>query len=77
MLPFLKSRPQQSGMAVITRTPDDPNAASDDSGIEAAASDLISALHSKDVKATAAALKAAFELLDSMPQDETPTPEQG
>jgi hypothetical protein len=35
-----------------------------------AADDLISAVHMKDSKAVADALKAAFEICDSMPHEE-------
>jgi hypothetical protein len=40
--------------------------------MHAAAQDLINAVHSKDVKAVAEALRAAFELADSGPHSEGP-----
>ena len=65
MLPFLKHSQDASMSApvdVVKRTPDheeeyDP--------MHAAADDLIAAVTSKDTKATADALRAAFELADS------------
>lgn len=38
--------------------------------LESAAEDLVNAVHSKDIKAVAAALRAAFELCDSEPHEE-------
>jgi len=68
MLPFLKHN-QESGTTVLPETVkrehDD-----DFDMLEAAASDLISAIHSKDVKAVAEALKAAFEIADAQPHHE-------
>lgn len=40
--------------------------------LESAAEDLISAVHAKDVKAVASALKAAFEMCESQPHEEGP-----
>ncbi len=40
--------------------------------IDSAAEDLISAIHSKNIKGVAEALKAAFELCDAQPHEEGP-----
>jgi hypothetical protein len=75
VLPFLKRKEASSpGLIVKTRTPDEKpeeNQEDDSSAaIHACAQDLILAVHSKDVKRTAEALTAAFEILDSMPHEE-------
>lgn len=41
-----------------------------DEGLEAAGTDLLRAINAKNPKAIAAALRAAFEILDSMPHVE-------
>lgn len=75
MLPFLKHKPV-AGLIIKKRQPDEPTSepemSNDDAGLEAAANDLIKAVHSQDIKAVSAALKAAFELLDAMPHKEGP-----
>lgn len=67
-------KPQQTGVIVQQRPTDadkEPkDDEGDDSGLEACAEDLIRAIHSKDVKAVKAALKATFEICDSMPHSE-------
>ena len=40
--------------------------------LESASEDLINAVHSKDVKAVCSALRAAFQMLDMEPQEESP-----
>ncbi len=76
MLPFLrkKSEASQPGIIMKTRTPDattEPEVGDEsDHAIEAAASDLIDAVHSKDIKRTADAIKAAFEICESQPHEE-------
>ena len=69
MLPFLKDK--EAGMQEpadpIKRKPDEEQ---EYDALESAAQDLISAVHSKDVKATCEALRAAFELCDSEPHEE-------
>ena len=40
--------------------------------LESAAEDLCNAVHAKDYKAVAVALRAAFELMDSAPHEEGP-----
>lgn len=75
MLPFLK--PKQAGIATIVvknRQPDKPeeNQEDKDAAIHACAKDLIDAVHAKDIKAAAEAMRSAFEILDSMPHEEGP-----
>lgn len=75
MLPFLK--PKQ-GSGVIIQSHRSPDQSSDESkeveeinpGLIACAHDMIVALHSKDSKALAMAIKAAFEICDSEPHVE-------
>jgi hypothetical protein len=76
MLPFLKPR-QQTGLIVSTRKPDGGSEEShtegqEDEGLHACSEDLIKAIHSKDAHGVTAAIKAAFEILDSMPHEEGP-----
>lgn len=74
ILPFLTKKPAQTGVIIKERTPDKKpdDQSPDDSGIEACAEDLIHAVHAKDVKAVAEAIKAAFEILDAQPHEEGP-----
>ncbi len=72
MLPFLKLKQEGS-----TSEPVDPiKRKSDDESdydmLESASEDLISAVHSKDVKAVCSALRAAFQMLDMEPHEEGP-----
>lgn len=76
MLPFLKPR-MQTGLTVSIRKPDGGSEEShtegeEDAGLDSCSEDLIRAMHSKDAKGVTAALKAAFEILDSMPHEEGP-----
>jgi len=69
-LPFL-NRIKDAGIAgVVTvhRSPDKPEETPD--GVHMAAQDLIDAVKTNDVKAVAAALRAAFEIMDSEPHVE-------
>jgi len=81
MLPFFKSKiGQPGGIATHVRTPDGgtkPEETDDNSGLNACAADLIRAVHAKDEPGTAAALRAAYEILDASdePSDEEPTQE--
>lgn len=75
-LPFLKPR-QQPGLIVSKRKPDGGSEEShmegeEDAGLDACSEDLIRAMHAKDAKGVTSALKAAFEILDSMPHEEGP-----
>ena len=77
MLPFMnKIRRQDSGMSVIERKPDEGKEESPDAGIEAAASDLINAVHSKDTKAVVMAIRAIFELVEQEPHIEAGEPSE-
>jgi hypothetical protein len=78
-LPFLKSKAQSAGVIVSHRKPDtaeaerhdeDNKEENDNAGLEACASDLIEAVHSRDNKRAASAMRAAFELLESQPHEE-------
>lgn len=74
MLPFLKPRKQGSVVAVVTK-PDGSNESmgpvdEHDPAFMSAADDLISAIHSKDSKAVADALKAAFTICEAYPHKE-------
>lgn len=73
MLPWLK-RDKESGIAgvmTVHRNPDKPEENQYDE-VESAARDLIDACKSDDVKGVAAALRAAFQILDSEPHHESP-----
>lgn len=74
MLPFLKPRAKNSGIATVYRAPDEgkESEGSDLEGLHAAADDLHKAIQANDIKAIAAALKAAFEILDAAPHQEGP-----
>lgn len=83
-LPFLKHKNDSgiAGMLIAKRKPDGAGMSSpspaeteteeskDSDGIDSAASDLIVAVHARDSKAVAAALRAAFEICDSEPHEE-------
>jgi len=76
MLPFLKPR-QAPGLTISIRKPDggseeSHSAGEEDHGLDSCSEDLIRAMHAKDTKGVTAALKAAFEILDSMPHEEGP-----
>ena len=70
MLPFLKVKKDSgvAGLIMKNRSPDAPP--EDKDSIDACAQDLISAVHAKDAKATAEALRSAFRILDSEPHEE-------
>ncbi len=74
MLPFLKSKDKSAnvGLIVKTRAPDESSEPKDEgsSGIEACADELIRAVHAKDSKAAAAAIKDAFDILEGQPHEE-------
>ncbi len=74
MLPFLKKSQDgasSSPVEHITREPDEGTEEEYDS-MESAAEDLCNAVHSKNYKAVASALRAAFELAESEPHEEGP-----
>ena len=68
-------------MITETRKPDEnsakPEESNDNEGLEMAAQDLIDAVHNKDPKAAASAMRAAFELMESQPHEENNEEEQG
>lgn len=71
MLPYLRQKQEGSASApieAIERKPDEGAAEYD--VLESAAEDLCKAIESKDYKAAASALRAAFELLESEPHEE-------
>lgn len=75
MLPFLKKRQESgnAGLIVKTREPDQKaESEQDDSAaaIESCASALINAIHARDTKGVAIALKDAMDVLESMPHEE-------
>lgn len=68
-----------AGVIVQQMRPSDEKPEADDqsAAIEACASELIRAVHAKDTKAVANAMADAFQILDSMPHEEsndTPSP---
>lgn len=75
MLPFLKPKPQV-GLIIENRKPDGNSEKEhedhDDMGLEACSEDLIRAVHAKDAKSVAAALRAAFEICEAYPHEEGP-----
>lgn len=69
MLPFLRNRLEGAASSDIESKVREP----DDEGHESLlliCEELIHAVHAKDVRGTAEALKAAFELCDSEPHEE-------
>lgn len=76
VLPFLNKNKNQgvAGLIIKQRTPDEKpqeNQEDDqDAAINACAQDLISAVHARDVKAVAEAMRSAFDILESMPHEE-------
>ena len=73
MLPFLAKKAQNAGIIVQERQADEKPDGQDedkDAGMHAAAKDLISAVHMKDTKRVAEALRAAFQIADSEPHEE-------
>lgn len=70
MLPFLKNNkeaPASSDAAPVMRKPDDGE---DFDMLESVVEELISAIHSKDIKSACSALRTAFQLCDSEPHEE-------
>ena len=72
--PFLKPRRQDAAVYVAERKPDgsrmEMKEESDDSGLLACADDLIRAIHAKDSHKAAAAMRAAFEIMEAAPHEE-------
>lgn len=72
MLPFLKRAQDASASAPVDVERREPDDGAEFDSLESAAEDLISAIHSKDIKAVASALRAAFDLMESEPHTEGP-----
>jgi len=70
MLPFLKNNKEASISAEIPAIKRESDDESDYDMLESAAEDLISAVHSKNIKAVCSALRAAFQIYDSEPHEE-------
>lgn len=70
MIPFLKRKEEASISAPADKIKRDPDDGAEVDSLEVAAEDLCNAVHAKDYKAAASALRAAFELLDSEPHEE-------
>lgn len=71
MLPFLKKNQEASASAPIEAVKREPDEGADDyDSLESAVSDLFEAYKSNDLKAGAAALRAAFDLYESEPHHE-------
>lgn len=72
MLPFLAPR-KQAGVIIAKRVGDKTEAVSEEGehppGLMAAAEDLISAVHAKDAKGVADALKAGYECCGAGPAE--------
>ena len=74
MLPFLKRNHEASSSAPVDSVERKPDEGADEfDSMESAAQDLCDAVHSKDVKAVAAALRAAFELMESEEDSQEPS----
>jgi len=71
VLPFLKPK-LQTGLITEQRKPDGGAAElpEGDHALKAAAEDMIRAFNSKDPEHLALALRSAFQILDSEPQDD-------
>lgn len=74
MLPFLKQRRQTSGVIIQERDPVDSGTEEkideEIQALEGVASDLLSAIESKDTKKIAESLKAAFSICETYPHEE-------
>ncbi len=76
-LPFLRNNNQGSGTVThVRRAPDSPEDTAHD-GLRAASRDLIHAFASGDEDKVMAALRAAFQILDSEPHEEGPHLNEG
>lgn len=74
-LPFLKPK-AVAGVIISQRKPDGSNESTgmegdEDAGLNASAADLIRAIHAKDEARVAAAFRAAFQILESEPHEES------
>lgn len=69
MIPFLKHK-EAAASGPIDSIKREPDEEPEFDTLEAAAEDLCRAIEAKDYKAIAAALRAAFDLLESQPHEE-------
>lgn len=71
MLPFLKNKERQvAGVIMKTRSSDESEEQDDSSAaIDACSRDLIDAIAANNVKLVSEAIKSAFDILQSMPED--------
>lgn len=72
MLPFLKKNKEASASNDAEPMKRKPDEEQEYDMLESASEELISAVHSKDVKAVCSALRSAFQMLDSEPHEEGP-----
>jgi len=72
MLPFLKLNKEGSASAPVEPIKRKSDNEEEYDMLEAAAEDLISAVHSKNCKAVCSALRAAFEIMESQPHEDGP-----
>lgn len=72
MLPIQKKLKEGSVSAPVETVKRDPDEEPEYDSMESAAEDLMHAVHSKDVKGIAMALRSAIELFDSQPHEEGP-----
>jgi hypothetical protein len=70
MLPFLKNQQEGSMSEPVEPIKRKPDHEEEYDMLESAADDLIAAVHSKNSKDVASALRAAFEICDSEPHYE-------
>jgi len=70
MIPYLKQAKEASVSAVPETMKREPDEEPEYDSLESAAEELSTAIHSKDIKGIAMALRAAFEIMDSEPHEE-------
>lgn len=70
MLPFLKKNHEAAASGPVESLERKPDEGAEYDVLESAAEDLCKAIESKDYKGAAAAIRAAFELLESEPHEE-------
>ena len=70
MIPFLKHSKEASSSGPIESIERKPDNEEEYDSMESAAEELCNAVHAKDIKAIAAALRSAFEMCDSQPHEE-------
>lgn len=75
MLPFQKDKKTIAGLIIAKRKPDGGHEEftsedSDSDGLEMACQEMMKAFKADDSKAFSAALRSAFEILDSEPHEE-------